>query len=362
MVRVFNPIYDTVFKYLVEDERVAKILLSSILDKKIESVTMKSNDHVITTPDDLKLLRIDFAATIINDDGTKEIATIELQKAFEEEEVMRFRKYMGLQISSENNTIKVVKTKRNKDKYEVLKPLPIYCIYILGHKLGDGYDKAVIKTKIALIDQNGDVLANTGKSDFINAMLINIAIVQIPLLPLKPKLHVEKMLSIFDQRFMDQNQKIYIELNDNAAYGEEYDVLISRLLKGTVNEKLRGDLDFEEEMLRQMKRDRIDLEDAQLELKEIREELTVSKNQLAESQIQLAESQNQLAESQNQLAERETQLAERETQLAERETQLAEFQNQLSVSIKLLSAAGISPEQIASNLNIPIDQIQELLQ
>ena len=348
MVRVFNPIYDTVFKYLVEDERVAKILLSSILDKKIESVTMKSNDHIITTPDDLKLLRIDFAATIVKDDGTKEIATIELQKAFEEEEVMRFRKYMGLQISSENNTVKVVKTKRNKDSYEVLKPLPIYCIYILGHKLGDDYDKAVIKTKIALIDQSGEEVENTGKSDFINAMLINIAIVQIPLLPLKPKLHVEKMLSIFDQRFKDQNQKIYIELNDNAAYGEEYDVLISRLLKGTVNEQLRGDLDFEEEMLRQMQRDRIDLEDAQLELKEIREELTESKNQLAESQNQLAESQNQLAESQNQLAESQNQLAERE--------------NQLAVSIKLLSAAGIPSEQIATNLKIPVERVKELLQ
>ena len=341
MVRVFNPIYDTVFKFLIEDERVAKILLSCILDKKIESVTMKSNDHIITTPDDLKLLRIDFAATIIKDDGTKEIATIELQKAFEEEEVMRFRKYMGLQISSENNAVKVVKTNRNKDTREVLNPLPIYCIYILGHKLGDGYDKALIKTKIALIDQNGDEVENNGKNDFINAMLINIAIVQIPLLPLKPKLHVEKMLSIFDQRFKDKDQKIYIELNDNAAYGEEYDVLISRLLKGTVNEKLRGDLDFEEEMLRQMQRNRIDLEDAQLELQEIKEEL--------------AESQNQLAESQNQLAERDSQLAERDSQLAERE-------NQLAASIKMLSSAGISPEQIAQNLKIPIEKVKELLQ
>lgn len=334
MVRVFNPIYDTVFKFLIEDERVAKILLSCILDKKIESVTMKSNDHIITTPDDLKLLRIDFAATIIKDDGTKEIATIELQKAFEEEEVMRFRKYMGLQISSENNAIKVLKTKRNQETYNVLKPLPIYCVYILGHKLGEGYDKAVIKTKIALIDQNGEEVKNSGKNDFINAMLINIAIVQIPLLPLKPKLHVEKMLSIFDQRFKDKDQKIYIELNDNVEYGAEYDVLISRLLKGTVNEKLRGDLDFEEEMLRQIQRDRINWEDAQLELKEMKEELTASKNQLAESKSQLAESKNQLAERDNQLA----------------------------ASIKMLSSAGILPEQIAQNLKISIEKVKDFLQ
>ncbi len=326
MIRVFNPIYDTVFKYLVEDERVAKILLGCILDKKIESVAMKSNDHIVTTPDDLKLLRIDFAATIVKEDGTKEVATIELQKAFEEEEVMRFRKYMGLQISSDNNANKIVKTKRNKEKYEILKPLPIYCIYILGHKLGEGYEKALIKTKIALVDQNGDDVANKGNNDFLNAMLINIAIVQIPFLPVKPKLHVEKMLSIFDQRNKDKNQKIFIELNDNLSYGEDYEVLVSRLLKCTVNEKLRGDLDFEEEMLRVMKRNRIDLEDAKLELQEVKEELTESKNQLAESQNQLAESKNQLA-----------------------------------ISIKMLSSAGVSIEKIAEELEISVEKVKEFI-
>ena len=325
MVRVFNPIYDTVFKYLVEDERVAKILLGGILDKKIESVSMKSNDHIITTPDDLKLLRIDFAATIINDDGSKEVATIELQKAFEEEEVMRFRKYMGLQISSENNAVKFIKTKRKKKTFEILKPLPIYCIYILGHKLGEGYEKALIKTKIALIDQNGDEVKNNGKNDFLNAMLINIAIVQIPFLPLKPKVHIEKLLSIFDQRYKDKNQKIYIELNDNASYGEEYEVLINRLLKGTINDQLRGDLDFEEEMLRQIQRDRINLEDTQLELKEVKEELAESKSLLAESKSQLAESKSQLAE-----------------------------------SIKMLASFGISEKQIAERLKISIEKVKEL--
>ena len=38
MAKVCNPIYDTVFKYLMEDERVAKVLLGSILNKKIVAV------------------------------------------------------------------------------------------------------------------------------------------------------------------------------------------------------------------------------------------------------------------------------------------------------------------------------------
>ena len=33
MLYIANPIYDTVFKYLLEDERVVKILLSALLKK-----------------------------------------------------------------------------------------------------------------------------------------------------------------------------------------------------------------------------------------------------------------------------------------------------------------------------------------
>ncbi len=34
MIYVANPLYDAVFKYLMEDERVAKTILSALLKKK----------------------------------------------------------------------------------------------------------------------------------------------------------------------------------------------------------------------------------------------------------------------------------------------------------------------------------------
>ena len=46
MVKVYNPIYDTVFKYLMEDNKAAKVLLGSILDKKIKTLDLKTT----TTP------------------------------------------------------------------------------------------------------------------------------------------------------------------------------------------------------------------------------------------------------------------------------------------------------------------------
>lgn len=38
MITVVNPIYDCVFKYLMEDERIAKTLLTALLKKEVVSV------------------------------------------------------------------------------------------------------------------------------------------------------------------------------------------------------------------------------------------------------------------------------------------------------------------------------------
>ena len=38
MTIIANPIYDVVFKYMMEDERVAKLLLSALLQKGKHSI------------------------------------------------------------------------------------------------------------------------------------------------------------------------------------------------------------------------------------------------------------------------------------------------------------------------------------
>ena len=38
MIHIANPIYDSVFKYLMEDERIAKIILSALLKKEVVDV------------------------------------------------------------------------------------------------------------------------------------------------------------------------------------------------------------------------------------------------------------------------------------------------------------------------------------
>lgn len=55
-----NPIYDTVFKYLMEDERIARTMLSAFLKKKVVKVEQRPHEYVNTTRNNISMFRIDF--------------------------------------------------------------------------------------------------------------------------------------------------------------------------------------------------------------------------------------------------------------------------------------------------------------
>ena len=100
MITIANPIYDVVFKYLLEDKEIAMGLLSVILGEEIIDITinpqeMTNDNQADDDPKPLSFYRIDFAATIRRKDGTLKKILIELQKSKIESNVRRFRKYLG---------------------------------------------------------------------------------------------------------------------------------------------------------------------------------------------------------------------------------------------------------------------------
>jgi len=329
MAKVCNPIYDTVFKYLVEDERVAKVLLGGILNKKIETVEIKGHECAYQNDDNnLKLLRFDFAGTIENPDGTKETVTIELQKASEPEEVMRFRKYFGIQMASESNADVVTKYRRDKDKtpYVIKKPRHIYGIFILGHTLGEGFEYPLIKGSTVFYDEDDNVLNFKTQCEFLKGMTYHLYIIQIPFLPEKPMKPLEKLFRAFDQRYKLEYDSKYLELSEDKDDDSGYNVIFRRLLYAATDEQLRGNLDLEDYASRLYAIREAEKEDLEDELKE--------KNQL---------------------------LVEQKSQLLQQESQLAEQKKLLMASIKMLSSLGVNPDQIASQLNIPIDEVTKFI-
>jgi hypothetical protein len=88
----------------MQNERSATLLLSSLLQREITKLDIIANDTpVIEEKSGVRILRLDFAATVINPDtNDSEVITIELQKSYLDTEIMRFRTYLGRKYTDPN--------------------------------------------------------------------------------------------------------------------------------------------------------------------------------------------------------------------------------------------------------------------
>ena len=105
MTIIANPIYDAVFKFLMEDQKVAKILLSALLKKEIIELEMRRHEYTSIEQTRISLFRIDFSARLREADGSEHLVLIELQKTWLITETLRFRQYLGTQYLSKENMV-----------------------------------------------------------------------------------------------------------------------------------------------------------------------------------------------------------------------------------------------------------------
>ena len=133
MTIIANPIYDAVFKFLMEDKKVAKIFLSALLKKDIIDLEMRRHEYTSMEHTRISLFRIDFSAKIRENDGAEHLVLIELQKTWLITETLRFRQYLGTQYLNKENIIE----EKNEHGQRRTYGLPIISIYILGHPLGN---------------------------------------------------------------------------------------------------------------------------------------------------------------------------------------------------------------------------------
>ena len=141
-MEVANPIYDVVFKYLMQDDRIARLLIGKITGLAVQSLTVSPQETAVHqtsgVPQEalpLTLLRMDFAARVRTADGGQQQVLIEIQKAKAPTVVERFRRYLGQQLSSPDNLVTHASGRTEA--------VPIVTIYLLGYDLGLS-DEAVI--------------------------------------------------------------------------------------------------------------------------------------------------------------------------------------------------------------------------
>ena len=207
---IANPIFDAVFKRLMENNHAARFFVETIIDEPVESIAVSPQEFTyfkipptivesgpaseeVKKIEFLSILRYDFVAVIRTPDGHKK-ALIEIQKARNAVDLMRFRTYLAEQYKR--------KDKMTIDGKEIEEPLPIITIYLLGFELPET-DAVAIKVSRTY----RDIIARKDlhvKSEFIECLTHDSYIVQIPRIEGKTRTRLEKMLSIFEQNhFID---------------------------------------------------------------------------------------------------------------------------------------------------------------
>ena len=319
-MKIANPIYDIVFKYLMEDERIARTILSALLKVDVVKVEVRPHEYSDDQRDTLSVFRIDFGATVRDDAGKEKLILIEVQKTWLETETLRFRQYLGVHYSNPKNM--------QKDGYA----LPMVAVYLLGHKVGN-IEEPVLYVNHESLDYDGNVVTTGLPNPFVDSLTHNSILVQIPRLHGRINNRLDMVLSIFDQSRKDVTDDHILRIDD-SAYGGDADMehILHRLTMAAADADMRHRMNVEDEYF-----SAIEKRDTEILVRD-----------------------HKIAEQKTQLAEQKTQLAEQKTQLAEQKTQLAEQEEMLRTTVKMLLDAGKSISEIAQSLGKDPETVKRL--
>lgn len=282
---IANPIYDTVFKYMMSDTKVAKIFLSAIIEEKIVELDFASTERSLKPGakrsdinrelEELVVCRFDFAAKIKTGSGEYKTVTIELQKAKFATDIMRFRRYLGVMYQDADNT---------SDKQR-LKARQIYCIYLLNYDIGLS-NSPVIKVDHIVSDQaTGEELSN--KNEFIQSLNHKSWIVQIRQLKENRRNDLENLLSIFDQDNITKDNHI---LNVNSEnFSEEHKHIVRKLQEAYASSQIRDEMIMEDDYFKEL-----EVKDDIIE--EQKKKLVKNAKTIAENAKTIAEKDKEIAE------------------------------------------------------------------
>jgi hypothetical protein len=238
IVHIANPIYDSVFKYLMEDERIAKTILSALLKKDVVSIAARPHEYANETRDKISMFSIDFAATVREADGKEHLILVELQKTWLETETLRFRQYLGAQYSDKRNI-----DRNSHEGYAI----PMVTIYLLGHRVGD-IEEPVVYVNHDSYDYDGNMITKGIPDPFIESLVHNSIIVQIPLLHGQINNRLERVLSVFDQTKANADDPHILSLDENTYAGDDnMEYIVHRLTEAAADSDMRQNMNVEDE-------------------------------------------------------------------------------------------------------------------
>ncbi len=245
-MRIANPLYDSVFKFLMDDPDCAHTVIATITGLDIVEIEARPTELQVEVSAGLLVYRLDFCARIKLENGLFQLVLIEIQKAKEPEDIMRFRRYLGEQYSSAANVVPGLPP-------EVAPvPLPVLSIYLLGHKLTGLPEVPAIKVARKQLDAiTGEELP--GRSSFIECLTHDSFIIQIPNLHEAARNSLESLLNVFDQHRKDPEDS-HTLIIDEALVPEKFRPVLRRLMRAGESPEIRQRMTVEDDYLEDLMR------------------------------------------------------------------------------------------------------------
>ena len=98
LLPIANPLYDVVFKYLMEDKEASLLFLSRLLGVELVDIALSPQEYTLELQRrSMTSYRLDFSARVKHPDGTERNVLLEVQKAKYLTDILRFRQYLGQQ-------------------------------------------------------------------------------------------------------------------------------------------------------------------------------------------------------------------------------------------------------------------------
>jgi hypothetical protein len=233
-MKVLNPLFDTVFKYLMEDLEIAKAIIQAVIKKEIIEITPAPQE---STDKELKIkyltlgmIRNDYVAVIktITDTGKEihERVMIEVQKSPIEPEIGRFRNY----IADKYRKKSIVE---GKEVY-----LPLKTIYLIEKPFNRNLP-AVLGHRGSYYDELEDTLYMGEKDDLVELFNHDSWFIQTELLPADFKNELMYVLSVFAPQYKSKDEQRYINLPDEEILAKKHRVLerVYRRLQAATQDK-----------------------------------------------------------------------------------------------------------------------------
>jgi hypothetical protein len=311
---IANPIYDVVFKRLMENDRVAKFFIGTLLEQTIESIEIKPQEYTFIKDLDMdnpeiqkfvkekirdqlsiNMYRLDFIATIKTENGEFKKVLIEIQKARNKVDLMRFRNYLAENYKKEDlvNQFKQV--------------LPITTIYILGFKLPE-IETACLKVERNYMDLIEQKIVHQ-KSEFVEKLTNDCYIVQVERITNRYQTKLDRLLSLFEQSNFLDDKRIIKEYKHDIE-NEEIRISIDILHHAVVDPKEKKLIEDEQEAWRSinamfyeqeqsfskiMESNRVELELNRVELELMNTEIMANKFEM-ESKDKMIDEKDKLIE------------------------------------------------------------------